>query len=69
MKAMDTDRQADLHYAFQFGQDSVRLPGMESEVKELFALKFADDTEAQAEFDNDGADEQNCPLASCKACC
>lgn len=57
-KRATESRAADLHYAFQFGQDSVRLPGMESQVKELFALKFADDPEAQAEFEKGVAHEE-----------
>lgn len=42
------DRQADLHYAFQFGQDAVR--GHFEEVQAEFSRKFAGDSEAQAEF-------------------
>lgn len=50
------DRQADLHYAFQFGQDAVR--GNFQEVKAEFAAKFAGDAEALAEFDKGVAHER-----------
>lgn len=48
------DRAADLHYAFQFGQDFAREAGdpmMQRETKQLFQEKFGNDAEAQAEFD------------------
>lgn len=50
------DRQADLQYAFQFGQDAVR--GNFQEVKTEFAAKFAGDAEALAEFDKGVAHER-----------
>lgn len=53
---MDMDRQADLHYAFQFGQDAVR--GNFQEVVAEFHGKFAGDAEAQAEFDAGVAHER-----------
>ena len=46
---MDVNRQADLHYAFQFGQDFARSgdPAVEAE----FRVTFVGDAEAAAEFD------------------
>lgn len=44
------DRQADLHYAFQFGQDYVRK-GNASSVEEEFMRIFSGDAEALAEFE------------------
>lgn len=52
---MDMNRQADLHYAFQFGQDFVKTG--DPKVAEEFAIKFSGDTEAQAEFDKGVAHE------------
>lgn len=43
------DRAADLHYAFQFGQDFVRSG--DPKVAEEFTATFAGDTEAKAEYD------------------
>ena len=50
------DREADLHYAFQFGQGSVRNdnPAVTIEFKNM----FSDDAEAQVQFDKDVAHEQ-----------
>lgn len=50
------DRVADLHYAFQFGQDFVRSG--DPKVVEEFAAKFAGDTEAKAEYDRGVTHEQ-----------
>lgn len=44
------DRQADLHYAFQFGQDYVR-EGNAASVEEEFMRIFSGDAEALAEFE------------------
>ena len=53
---MDMDRQADLHYAFQFGQDFAQTG--DPKVAEEFTIKFSGDTEAQAEFDKGVAHEK-----------
>ena len=50
------DRAADLHYAYQFGQDSITAYAEKSaaeglEIANEFRRKFGDDAEAQAEFD------------------
>lgn len=52
---MNIDRQADLHYAFQFGQDAAR--GNANEIKGEFAAKFVGDLEAQTQFDKGFAGE------------
>lgn len=52
---MNFDRSADLNYAFQFGQDAAR--GDADSIKAEFATKFADDTEAQTQFDEGFASE------------
>lgn len=52
---MNIDRQADLHYAFQFGQDAAR--GNADAIKIEFATKFAGDSEAQTQFDEGFAGE------------
>lgn len=44
------DREADLHYAFQFGQDYVRQ-GNAASVEEAFMRIFSGDAEALAEFE------------------
>lgn len=46
---MDFDRIADLHYAFQFGQEFAETG--DSAIAEEFARTFVGDTEAQAEYD------------------
>lgn len=46
---MSIDRQADLHYAYQFGQDAARNDY--SLIRAEFLSKFAGDDEALAEFD------------------
>lgn len=43
------DRQADLHYAFQFGQDAAQ--GDFEQIKSEFEAKFAGDAEARIEFE------------------
>ena len=50
------DREADLHYAFQFGQGSVHNgnPAVTIEFKNM----FGDDAEAQVQFDKGVAHEQ-----------
>ncbi len=53
---MDMNRKADLHYAFQFGQDFVKTS--DPKVADEFAVKFAGDTEAQSEFDRGVAHEK-----------
>lgn len=46
---MSIDRQADLHYAYQFGQDAARNDY--HTIRAEFLGKFPNDTEASAEFD------------------
>jgi len=46
---MNSDRQADLHYAYQFGEDAARNDYQL--IKAEFLSKFAGDTEALAQFD------------------
>lgn len=53
---MDLNRQADLHYAFQFGQDFVRTE--DAAVEQEFKATFAGDTEAKIAFDKGVAHEQ-----------
>jgi hypothetical protein len=53
---MDLNRQADLHYAFQFGQDFVRTG--EASVEQEFQSTFAGDAQAKAEFDRGVAHER-----------
>lgn len=50
------DRAADLHHAFQFGQDSVKASVKISAAEGLkitneFRQKYGEDADAQAEFD------------------
>lgn len=49
-------RQADLHYAFQFGQDFARTGN--PDVADEFAVKFSGDPEALGEFNRGVADEK-----------
>lgn len=61
-KRIAEDRAADLHYAFQFGQDFARETGdslMQKETMQLFSEKFDGDAEAKAEFDRGVAHEQS----------
>ena len=56
------DRAADLHYAYQFGQDSIKAYVEKSadeglEIANEFRQKFGADAEAQAEFDR-GVEEE-----------
>lgn len=60
---MDIDRQADLHYAYQFGQDSIKAYAEKSaaeglEIVNEFRQKFGEDAEAQSEFDRAVEDEK-----------
>lgn len=56
LKNMEIDRQADLLYAFQYGQDFARTG--DSSIKDEFNAKFAGDVDAHVEFDKGVADVQ-----------
>jgi hypothetical protein len=44
----DFDREADLLYAYQFGQDAAK--GNAEKIRAEFLLKFASDTEAEEQY-------------------
>ena len=53
---MDMNRQADLHYAFQFGQDFAQTG--DAAVEQEFQSTFAGDAEAKVAFDKGVAHER-----------
>lgn len=53
----ELDRRADLHYAFQHGQDAVR--GDFAQVLAEFEAKFGQDEQARAEFERGVADARS----------
>ena len=59
------DREADLHYAFQFGQGSARNG---NQAVTIFKIKFGADAEAQVQFDKGVVHEQALKHGDRKVC-